>query len=637
MSGERAAMRGVRATGRRAVRPHAGVGSRVLNTLLGSALVCVFSSATLALLPTGFIAPVAAQDRTSPTRDLSRILPRATFKPWATARLAPGSRSIVIALPQRDRPVQELRIKAEDGGFILTRIVVQGTQGRQRVDRYGRFRRQQFTTIKLRRSIGKPRSLRLTYRLTQRVRGPLRITILGKLTPRQRRRITTSRRPQEQPGVRNLPVIRPPSSPPRAQPSRPRAVRGLSPRRRPPASAAPRSAQPATRGIRPAARPSIRPAAPPKRRTRSVRSAIAAPPATASGTGEGGGAPAAKPDWHVMPVLFGTDRKQLTFKKRIRYGATRARRLELGRALVTVPKLHKVPQVERPWAITLPFFGSVNLEREDPKRHFTLQEVRTLSREDFIAFAKQRFTASKRFKRQAIVFIHGYNTAFDNALYRTAQIAYDLKFDGQAFMYSWPSGGGYTSYTYDRESARQSEPFLRDFLQTVVKATGADAVNIIAHSMGNLPLLQVLRDLRRDNPDGVNINQVILAAPDVDRDVFENLAREIQGISRGITLYVSANDRAMDVSRQVNGGIYRAGDVGPNGPVIVSGIDTIDVSATTTTWLSINHSTFAEKTALLKDIDALLRTGERPPERRSPVLQRVITPRGAFWRYQGAP
>ncbi len=37
--------------------------------------------------------------------------------------------------------------------------------------------------------------------------------------------------------------------------------------------------------------------------------------------------------------------------------------------------------------------------------------------------------------------MHGYNTSFDNALYRTAQIAYDLDFDGATFLYSWPSGG----------------------------------------------------------------------------------------------------------------------------------------------------------------------------------------------------
>ena len=49
--------------------------------------------------------------------------------------------------------------------------------------------------------------------------------------------------------------------------------------------------------------------------------------------------------------------------------------------------------------------------------------------------------------------VHGYNNGFDDALYRTAQVAYDLKFDGAPFLYSWPSGSGITSYPYDRDSA----------------------------------------------------------------------------------------------------------------------------------------------------------------------------------------
>ncbi len=74
---------------------------------------------------------------------------------------------------------------------------------------------------------------------------------------------------------------------------------------------------------------------------------------------------------------------------------------------------------------------------------------------------KERLAQSQRFKDHAVVFIHGYNTSFDFAIYRTAQVAYDLKFDGAAFAYSWPSGGGLASYTYDRESSGQAEPYLK--------------------------------------------------------------------------------------------------------------------------------------------------------------------------------
>ena len=69
------------------------------------------------------------------------------------------------------------------------------------------------------------------------------------------------------------------------------------------------------------------------------------------------------------------------------------------------------------------------------------------------------------------------------------------------------------------------------------------------------------------------------------------------------------------------------------GPLIISGIDTIDVTQTSTDYLALNHSSYAEKSALLNDISLLLQSGERPPDRRIPILQRIITPKGDFWRY----
>ena len=231
-----------------------------------------------------------------------------------------------------------------------------------------------------------------------------------------------------------------------------------------------------------------------------------------------------------MPVYWGTDRAVQPNAKRLVFGSDRARKLQLGEALVTVPKVHEVPNVERPWVVKIPYFDvTLYAEKEDPKKHFTVKEIKALTKEELLAQVKARLGASKLFKDQAIVFVHGYNTSFDNALYRTAQIAYDLDFDGATFLYSWPSGGAVASYTYDRESAQASEPYLREFLEMVVKQTGAKSVSIIAHSMGNQPLMDVLRDMRIAAPEGVEISQVILAAPDVDADSFTNLAQDDQG------------------------------------------------------------------------------------------------------------
>jgi hypothetical protein len=90
----------------------------------------------------------------------------------------------------------------------------------------------------------------------------------------------------------------------------------------------------------------------------------------------------------------------------------------------------------------------------------------------------------------------------------------------------------------------------------------------------------------------------------------------------------------MAAARQVAGGVARAGDVPPEGPIVMTGIDTIDVTQTSTDVLALNHSSYAERSALLNDIGLLLLTGERPPERRIPILQKVVTTNGGyFWRY----
>jgi esterase/lipase superfamily enzyme len=193
-----------------------------------------------------------------------------------------------------------------------------------------------------------------------------------------------------------------------------------------------------------------------------------------------------------------------------------------------------------------------------------------------------------------------------------------------------------TSYTYDRESAEGSEPYLRQFLDLVVKQTGAKTVSVIAHSMGNKPLLDVLRDMKAAAPKGVVVSEVILAAPDVDADNFTNLARQIKGLAKGVTLYAAANDRALLASRNF-WGHYRAGDVPAAGPLVVGGIDTIDVTAASTDIFALNHSDYAENNDLLVDIAKLITTGQRPPDRRFDKLKRVHEEKKEYWRYMPGP
>lgn len=341
--------------------------------------------------------------------------------------------------------------------------------------------------------------------------------------------------------------------------------------------------------------------------------------------------------YDVVPVFYGTDRAVEPDPNRLQFGEERGHKLQLGRAMITVPLIHKVPHIERPVVVEIPYFKvKVYEEKEDPEKHFTIQEIRSLTEDEMLALVRQRLATSSTFKDHAFVFVHGFNTSFDNALYRTAQIAYDLHFDGAPFLYSWPSGGKIASYTYDHGSVEQAEPTLTEFLKMVIQKSGAKSISLIAHSMGNELLLRVLQQLKPHVPPGVVISQVILAAPDVDRDKFNIIAREITNFAKGVTLYAASNDRALSYSARFWGGVPRAGDIPASGPLIIPGVDTIDVTAVSTDALGLNHSGYAENPALLSDVKALVEYGIRPPDKRVKGILTVKSDAGTYWRFEVA-
>lgn len=334
----------------------------------------------------------------------------------------------------------------------------------------------------------------------------------------------------------------------------------------------------------------------------------------------------------IVPVFYATDRARLEEGVRLAYGAVRANRLETGKALVTVPHVGKFGRIARPPKASV-FDITIYQGKEDPSKHFTLQDVTPLKQKEFSNDARRWVAEAGRDKGHAIVFVPGFNVAFDNALYRTANLAYDLRFSGPVFVYSWPSTGSLRGYLKDRESAMQSVPYLKAFLETIVKRSGAAKVSILAYSLGAAPLIEVLQKLNAHPGESPRFEQVMFVTPDVDRAVFANMAGRAVRLARRITLYVSNQDRSIQLSSAITG-IPRAGNIGLGGPLIVKGVDTIDLSAVGTETVGASHSAYASRDPLLEDIEKLLRSGASPAMR-SPTLQPVETAKGRYWRYTG--
>ncbi|MFX5817304.1 alpha/beta hydrolase, partial [Acinetobacter baumannii] len=82
------------------------------------------------------------------------------------------------------------------------------------------------------------------------------------------------------------------------------------------------------------------------------------------------------------------------------------------------------------------FIVKINYRKEDPNRDFTLAAVDTLDIATFRKAVKNHAARSTKFNGHALVFVHGYSVSFDDALFRCAQIAYDIGFDGPAVAFS---------------------------------------------------------------------------------------------------------------------------------------------------------------------------------------------------------
>jgi esterase/lipase superfamily enzyme len=304
----------------------------------------------------------------------------------------------------------------------------------------------------------------------------------------------------------------------------------------------------------------------------------------------------------------------------VTYGVQRGA-LQYGTCDITIPKNHQVGELESPSILRLEF-------APDEKKHVVVKDVVPYEADTF--YGKLREVVANSPKRDVFVFVHGYNVTFENAARRTAQMAYDLKFQGAPIFYSWPSQGDLLGYTVDANNVAWTVPHLKKFLLGVARESNADAVNLIAHSMGNRALTSALRELTLELRDeAAMFNQVVLAAPDIDAEVFRrDIAPAIVQSARHVTLYASSDDQALVASRQVHG-YARAGDSG-EGLVVIPGIETIDVSGIDTSLLG--HSYYGASGSILQDlyyvIHEYLPAGERQ------WLQEDIRDGLRYWRFR---
>ncbi|MCY3015721.1 MAG: alpha/beta hydrolase [Planctomycetota bacterium] len=320
----------------------------------------------------------------------------------------------------------------------------------------------------------------------------------------------------------------------------------------------------------------------------------------------------------VFPVWFGTNREPLGDG----FGNKRAGKTTLGVAEVYVPEAHRFGEVGTSWWTKL---RRLDL-RDDTLR---VQRIHSL---DVAAFFAQVDAAVKAARNpdgppQALVFIHGFNVSFEEAAVRAAQLGVDLDVSGATAFFSWPSRGSVAAYTADEATIDASERAIADFLTDFGRRCGAERVDVIAHSMGNRGLLRSLQRIAADaeRRSKVKFGQIILAAPDVDRDLFLDLAHLYPEFCDRCTLYASNRDVAVHASSWVHWG-HRAGYFQPY--TVTAGVDTIAVPNFNVDLLG--HGYFAAAERLLHDMFTILRHAS-PPGRRQGI-EAMPLDNGGAWR-----
>lgn len=310
-------------------------------------------------------------------------------------------------------------------------------------------------------------------------------------------------------------------------------------------------------------------------------------------------------DFVKIPVYFATDRNYNKVENVYeQFGAERSN-LKYGKSWISIPNGHKVGAIESPSIWRFEF-------SEDEKKHIVLQENKLFSKDLFFKDLSKNIKKSNT--NSSFLFVHGYNVSFANAAKRTAQMSYDLKFEGEPVFYSWPSKASLSGYTMDEANIQWAQTNIEIFLKDYLTKSEAKDIYLVAHSMGNRGLTRAVINVLRDHPHlKSKIKEIILAAPDIDADVFKRdiAPKMVELTQKPITLYVASDDVALQASKEVHG-YTRAGDSG-NNLMLVKGIETIDASGIDTSFLS--HSYFADTSSIIEDIYDLVKSGKRAIKR----------------------
>lgn len=282
------------------------------------------------------------------------------------------------------------------------------------------------------------------------------------------------------------------------------------------------------------------------------------------------------------------------------FDGERSSKPHLSQISISIPRQREEGTVQ--WPKRLP---------PDPATDFTVTSVRQM---ETVAQGRA-WLSQQRNDGRALVFIHGFNNTYGDAVFRLAQIVHDSGMRATPVLFTWPSRASITGYQYDKESTNYSRSGLEQALRALAADPSVRDITVLAHSMGAWLAMESLRQMGiRDGHVDPKIRNVILASPDIDIQVFAKQYVEMGEPHPRFTIFVSQDDKALAVSSIITGRVSRLGAINPTEEPYRSKLEKAGITAIDLTKVKtgdgLNHGKFAESPEIVKLIGQRLISGQ---------------------------
>ncbi|MBP0615676.1 alpha/beta hydrolase [Jiella sp. KSK16Y-1] len=312
--------------------------------------------------------------------------------------------------------------------------------------------------------------------------------------------------------------------------------------------------------------------------------------------------PETVPGAHRVDMLVVTTRAPSKVPGEV-FSGRRGGKVSFDNVVVSVPP----DNVRRPGEVIYP-----PQNPGDPAKQFVVQKIRPLALKGAIAWYDRVAGPKKR----VLIFVHGFNNTYEDAVLRFAQISTDMPVDAAPVLFTWPSGGSVFDYLYDRDSANYSRDALEEMIEQISASRNVSEITLLAHSMGGWLAMEAVRQMaiRHQGKLPRKLANIVLASPDIDVDVFRTQLDQIGDASKRITIFTATDDIALDVSRRLAGGDQRLGAIDIRNPAIRQalvqhGITAIDLSDANSND-GLNHINFADSPRMVLAIGQRLAAGD---------------------------